>query len=103
MKKEKKKGREEKKKGKRDMRSKGEERIEVNSREKDRKERNKAVLEVEHQYVLPEHPAHARSSIIEGMPRALLLPAQSQCQQHYKYQDTLNRFFRDSFKANCDQ
>lgn len=75
----------------------------MNSREEDRRETNKAVLGVEHKSVLSEHPVNPRSSIIEGMPRALLLPTQSQCQEHYKYQDTLNRLFRDSFKARSNQ
>lgn len=75
----------------------------MSSREKDRRETNKAVLGVERKSMLSESPVNPHSSIIEGMPKALLLPTQSQCQQHYKYQDTLNRFFRDSFKANSQQ
>lgn len=74
--------------------------IEVSGCEKDRRETNKAVLGMEHKSTLSEQPVNPHSSIIERMPKALLLPTQSQCQQHYKYQDTLNRFFRDSFKAN---
>ncbi len=77
-------------------------RTEVNSEEEYRRETNK-VLKVEHRSVLSKLPVHPRSSIIEGMPGAILLPTQSQCQQHCKYQHTLNRFFKDLVKVDSDQ
>lgn len=68
---------------------------EVNGGEEDRGEANRAAASgVEHQSVPSERPVNSRSSITERTPRALLLPTPSQCQEHRKYQDTLNRLFQ---------